>query len=197
MISLMTNRYRWATKTSRLRRALPILLCLALNGCVVGNLDMWLQVKKYSGDGVIHNCSSLLSPGYSIEFPKFSSASPYQNTYRINRVPQRGGEPAWLYLRFFWQNTGGVDEKKKSVTASFRITLSDTKGRILHSADFHLSNADWMQEQGRRFWVYDLEKSRLQFERDASYILNVSYTPGSVPPPAEELYFFIQNGCMK
>lgn len=180
----------------RLTRTSSILLCFALNGCVLGNVGMWIQVKQYSGDGVIHNCSVIWWPGYRIEFPKFDSARPYQATYKLNRVPQRGGEPAMLYMCFIQPNYGMALQRQNSVTASFRITLSDQNGRILHSADFQLANTFWGAEQDI-FHVFDLEKSKLQLERNASYLLNVFYTPGEIPPPAEELFFFIQNGCSK
>src|SRR5256885_13286837 len=92
----------------RVRRAALVLVCVALDGCVVANLEMWLQIKRYSGDGVIYDCSSsppvlgmLFSwPGYRIEFPKFPSDRPYEASYRISNVPQRGSHPAIIYLRF-------------------------------------------------------------------------------------------------
>ena len=50
---------------------------------------MWMQVKRYSGDGVIRTCSTVLVPGYLIEFPKFDSTRPYEASYRLSHVPQK------------------------------------------------------------------------------------------------------------
>jgi hypothetical protein len=179
-----------------MKRLLGLVLVFLLSGCVAGNLATETEVRQYSGDGTIYNCSILFSPGYRIEFPKFNSARPYEASYRLSHVPPTARWPAVIYLRFFQQDFITAREKKNSVTASFRIALCDTKGHILHSAEFQLSNATWTESQ-RLFGVYDLGKSYLHFERAASYVLNVSYTPGAVPPPAEQLYFSVENGCTK
>ena len=162
---------------------------------------MWIQVRRYSGDGVIYNCSSsipivgtLISwPGYRIEFPKFRSDRPYEASYRLSRVPQRGRHPATIYLRFTPQPDWTTAlEKQSSVTAVFRIVLEDSQGRILHSAELPVATSGWTS-WGGPFGVYELQKSKLAFKANKSYILKVSYLPGGVPPPADELYFSIEN----
>ncbi len=187
----------------RLKCVVLIPLCLTLNGCVVANLGMWLQIMRYSGDGVIHSCSSshpviatLVSwPGYQIEFPKFRADGPYEASYRLSNIPQVPGFPAVIYLRF--NQPDGVAEKKKDlVTAVFRITLCDTTGRILHSAELSGSTSIW-EGGGPSFGVYDLKESELHFEAGASYILHVSYDPGEVPLPGDNLHFSIEHGCSK
>jgi hypothetical protein len=178
------------------KRVLLIPLCLALNGCVVVNLGMWLQVMQYSDDGVIHNCSVISWPGYWIDFPKFRSDRPYEASYRLSNVPQLPGFPAFIYLRFNQPNRVAAEKKKDLVTAVFRITLSDETGRIVHSAELPCSSSIWTGG-GPDFGVADLKKSELHFEAGASYILRVSYDPGSVPLPANDLHFSIEHGGSK
>jgi hypothetical protein len=178
-----------------------IVFCLSLNGCVVGNLAMWIQVKRYSEDGIIYDSASSVPilgavfslPGYRIEFPKFLPDRAYGASYRLSNVPQRGGHPATVYLRF-----GPKPDwiralyKQKSVTAVFRIILEDNQRRILHSAELPVATSGWT-DAGGPFGVYELQKSEFFFEAHKSYILRVSYIPGEVPPPADELHFSIEN----
>jgi len=184
-----------------MKRVLLILLCLLLNGCVIGNLSMWIQVRQYSGDGIIYNSSSSIPivgalicwPGYRIEFPRFQSDRPYEASYRLSHVPQRGRNPAIIYLRFTPQpNWVGALKTQNSVTAVFRIILENAEGRILHSAELPIATSGWTSAGGP-FGVYELQKSEFFFEPHKSYILRVSYVPGEVPPPADELYFSIEN----
>jgi hypothetical protein len=187
-----------ATELGHLKRPgrlLLILLCFVLSGCVTGNLAMETGVMQYSGDGVIHSCSTILMPGYAIEFPKFNSTRSYQASYRLSNMPPAGRERALILLRF---NQPGLlfstaQRKQKSVTATFRFSLLDAKGDLLHSAELQLCSAIWTGNQRVPYGIYELGKSHFHFERNASYILHVSYTPGAVPPPAKELYFAIDN----
>jgi len=172
----------------------PALVSL-LSGCVVGNLAMETQVTQYSGDGFLRNCSLMVSPGYRIEFPSFSAARPFEASYHLSHLPQLQRDPL-LLLRFYQQDFAAARKKKSSVTASFHVTLSDAQGNIQHSADIALSRAWWGESQ-RLFGIYDLEKSKLHFDRKASYTLHVSYNPGRVPPPTKQLYFSLENGCSK
>jgi hypothetical protein len=161
---------------------------------------MSIQVMLYSGDGVIYNNSSsppilgtLFSwPGYRIEFPKFRSDRPYKASYRLSHVPQRGSHPALVYLRFDPKpNWITARNKQKSVTAAFSIVLEDAKGRVLHSAELPVATSIWTGTGP--FGVYELQKSELPFAPHKSYILRVTYVPGEVPPPADELYFCVEN----
>jgi len=174
------------------------MLVFLLSGCVVGNLAMETQVMQYSGDGVIRNSSIAISPGYQIEFPKFNAARSYEASYRLSRVPQNYRRLSTCYLRF---NQPGlswrvVQKRKNSVTATVRFRLCDENGHVLKSSQFHLSNSWWTGNRGL-FGIYALEKSDLHFEPNTRYILNVSYTPGNVPPPTKQLYFSIENGGTK
>src|SRR5438445_8465281 len=146
-----------------------IVACLALSNCVGGDLAIESQIKKYSGDGTIYNCSIPFAPGYRIEFPTFDAASPYEDLYRLSGVPSTNSDHAVIYLRFFNADLSRTRKKKKSVTASFRIALCDSTGSILHSAEFQVSESGWMEERGL-FGVYDLGKSYLHFKRGASYV---------------------------
>ena len=166
---------------------------------------MWIQVTQYSGDGVIYNCSSsipivgaLISwPGYRIEFPKFRSDRSYEASYRLSHVPQRGGRPAIVYLCFTPPDWIGAHNRKNSITAVFRIVLQDTNGHILHSAELPVGISGWTTsvwtDSKNGFGVYEPQKSYLYLAPRTSYVLNVSYIPGEVPPPARELYFSIEN----
>jgi hypothetical protein len=51
---------------------------------------MWLQTPRYSGNGTIRTCSSLVGGGYAIKFAEFDSAGPYSASYRLSQVPQIG-----------------------------------------------------------------------------------------------------------
>jgi hypothetical protein len=167
-------------------------ICVGLGGCVAGHAEMEREVMQYSGDGVIHTCSTLLVAGYAIEFPKFSAAKPYQTSYRLSNVPQTSRAKAGICLRFNQPNFIMARKRKRSVTASFHLTLYDARNNVLHSAEVQVSRSGW-SERKRLFSVYAAAKSYVHFERNAKYILNVSYTPGAIPPPAKELYFAIDN----
>jgi hypothetical protein len=169
-----------------------ILACIPVSVWLAANFGMWVQVLRYSGDGVIH--AAPIMPGYQITFPKFGASQPYSASYRLSRVPQRKyGEPV-IYLRFYWsRGFANIDQVKKQVTAEFRFTLLDEEGELIQSADLPVSASIWTG--GTDFWgIYQLDQSRLRFSRDASYVLNVSYTPGAVPPPTSELYFSVEDG---
>lgn len=171
-----------------------MLACLALISCgIPGSTVMWAETKQYSGDGVIHSCSNLFGGGFAIDFPTFDSSRPYAASYRLSHVPQTG-RGSVIYLRF--ERSGllpsAAQRKTKSATSTFRFTICDAKGSVLDSADFHVSNAI-LTQTGSIFGIYELGKSEFRFEYNNSYVLKVSYVPGSVPPPAKQLYFAIDN----
>jgi hypothetical protein len=173
------------------------LAALTLNGCgIPAGMHMWLQTKWYSGDGIIYACSNLLAAGYGIDFPKFDSSRYYSASYSLSRVPQvyriDGRSDPLILLRFYQRDFVAVRERKNSVTATFHVTLSDMKGHIQHSADIPLSTSRWEESQAL-FGIYDLERSRLHFDKNIGYVLHVEYVPGDTPPLAKELYFTIDN----
>jgi hypothetical protein len=131
-------------------------------------------------------------PGYRIEFPKFPSDRPYEASYRISNVPQRGGHPAIIYLRFTQPDWIAAVNKKKSVTAVVLIMLSDAHGHVVKSVELPIATSVWTGARGP-FGIYKPRTSELFLEAHKSYILKVSYTPGKTPPPANELYFSIEN----
>jgi hypothetical protein len=175
----------------RLLLSILILACIPVSIWLVANLGMWMQVLRYSGDGVIH--AAPLMPGYEITFPKFDAFQPYSASYRFSRVPQRKYSEPVIYLRFHWsRGFAHIDEIKKQVTARFRFTLLDGEGGLVQSADLPVSASIWTG--GTEFWAIYQDESRLHFRKDASYVLNVSYAPGPVPPPTKELYFSVEDG---
>src|SRR5713101_5335897 len=137
-----------------MKRVATVLVALALNGCgIPADLEMWLQTKRYSGDGVIRTCSNLFAAGYCIDFPKFDASQPYSASYRLSHVPRvhaRGREPI-IYLRF----DGDRSFPRNGLSDSFRMTLANSRGEVI-------------QAFGRT----------LQFDKSASYILYVDYAPG-------------------
>jgi hypothetical protein len=190
---------------------LLVILSLLTSGCALQNISMALQVMLYSGDGVIHNCASsppilgmlFSGPGYRIDFPKFPSDRAYQASYRMSNVPRGGGHRTIIYLRFMPDpNQGNARKQKESVTAEFRIVLKSAQGSVLHSAEIPVGSSPWTDAggpdpMGSEFGVYQLEKSYLQFQFRTSYVLNVSYVPGDIPPPTHELYFSIESRASK
>jgi hypothetical protein len=175
------------------RALLAAFACFALSGCgIPASVWMWAQAKQYSGDGVIYTCSNIFMRGYGIDFPRFDASQPYTASYRLSKVPQTSRKQTGVCLRFKQPDLAMALAKQKSVTATFRLVLYDTDDNILHSADVVLSQPGW-SETGRLFSVYAGEKSYVQFERNSSYVLKVSYTPGAVPPPAKDVYFAVEN----
>src|SRR6266404_5211691 len=109
------------------------LIALALAGCgIPASGEMWLQTKRYSGDGVIRNCSNLIGAGYCIDFQEFDASRPFSASYRMAHVPKVFGRDPLIYLKFRCES-GSSDEIKKRVTASFRITLLDSAGAAIRS----------------------------------------------------------------
>jgi len=174
---------------SAIKSLLPVLVAGTLSGCT----PMWIQSAQYSGDGELRTCSNALGGGYDIEFPPFAAAKPYSASYRLAHVPQIGRDPQ-TYLEFQWDSTGAdTDEVRKRVTAAFGLTLENTRGDRVQSVEVPLAKSTWT-ESGVVVGAYALDKSAFHFDRDASYILKVSYTPGAVPPPARQVYVRI-DGC--
>jgi hypothetical protein len=187
-----TANVHWVTGLACL---LSIALCFILVGCVASNLAMEAQVQRYSGDGVIHSCSTALMAGYRIQFPKFDASRAYAASYRLSHVPQMhridGRDNPSVYLRFRSSlGFAATQEFRKTSTAIFRLTLVDSRGKVIYSTKSTVSDSRWGQ-QARN--LYDSFGCEFHFERDATYVLKVAYTPGTVPPPAKELYFVLEN----
>src|SRR5262249_11119671 len=122
-----------------MRRLVVLMVPLALAGCgIPGSAEMWIQTKRYSGDGTIHNCSNLLSAGYRIDFPEFNAFRPFTGSYQMRHVPKVIGRDPVVYLRFRCESGSG-DEIKKRVTAVYRITLVDSAGVIVRSVEIPMS----------------------------------------------------------
>ena len=153
---------------------------------------MAIKEGRYSGDGEFHTCSNLLGQGYSIAFPSFPADQPYSASYKLAHVPSVGRDP-YLYLSFHSDAPPSAsDTVKPHVTASIHVTLEDSRSREARSLELSLAKAIWRWSQNV-FGAYDLEKGVFHFAPSASYVLRVSYTPGSVPPPAKEVYFEIDD----
>jgi hypothetical protein len=175
-----------------MRTLVALIIALALAGCgIPASGVMWLQTKRYSGDGVIHNCSNLIGAGYRIDFPEFDASRSFSASYRMAHVPKVFGRDPLIYLKFRCES-GSSDEIKKRVTASFRITLLDSTRTVIRSIELPMSTSIWWEAQNL-CGAYDLEKSPFRFQSSASYILEVSYDPGPVPPPTKRLYFSVDN----
>jgi hypothetical protein len=175
-----------------MRPLVVLILSLALAGCgIPATAEMWLQTKRYSGDGIIHDCSNLFGAGYVIDFPEFDASRPFNASYRMAHVPKVFGRDPLIYLKFRC-DFGSSDEIKKRVTASFRVTLLDSTGTVVRSVAIPMSTGFWSESQNL-CGAYDLDKSPLSFRFGASYALKVSYDPGAVPPPTSRLYFSVDN----
>jgi len=175
-----------------MRRLIALLTALSLAGCgIPATAEMWFQTKRYSGDGVIRNCSNLFGAGYCIDFPEFDAFRPFSASYRMVRIPKVFGRDPSIYLKFRCA-PGSMDAIKNSTTASFGITLVDSTGGVIRSVEVPMSTSIcW--ETGGVCAAYDLEKSPFHFRSNTSYVLKVSYDPGSVPPPTKTLYFSVDN----
>jgi len=149
-----------------------VLVSLALSSCgVPRGIQLWLQAKSYSGDGVIYTCSNLVTAGYHIDFPRFEASRPYFAAYRLSRIPKvydRAQEPREpvIHLRY----DGDRALPRDALSDTFGITLKRSTGGII-------------QEYGHKLHIHDRE----------SYILSVSYEPGHAPLHVKELYFELDN----
>src|SRR5689334_24009817 len=109
-----------------MRRLIALLTALSLAACgIPATAEMWFQTKRYSGDGVIRNCSNLFGAGYCIDFAGFDGSRPFNASYRMVHVPKVFGRDPLIYLKFRCA-PGSMDAITKSTTASFGITLLDS-----------------------------------------------------------------------
>lgn len=172
------------------------LLVLSLTILLPACKPMWLQTKQYSGDGVIHVCSNLLSGGYAIKFVEFDSTHSYSASFRLSNVPQVSGfveRDPLLYLRFQWNGPfyqwAGI---QKRLTGKIGLILRDSQERVVNSTELFLSDATFTGAAAR-YGAYDSVKTRLHFAPNGKYVLQVTYIPGEVVIPAARLYFEIGN----
>ena len=106
---------------------------------------------------------------------------------------RRLGRDPCIYLSFRSDAPPSAsDTARPNVTTVIRVTLEDSSGREVRSLELPLAKAIWRWSQGV-FGAYDLDKSVFHFDPSASYVLRVSYTQGSTPPPAKEVYFEIDD----
>jgi hypothetical protein len=165
----------------------------ALEGFI---LPMWWQVRQYAGDGKIEKVYVPFS-GYRIVFEQFDSSKSYDKTYRLIRVPQRGSERAVVYLRFLDYGRFLSLYQARPSNANFSISISDCSGNLLHTGNIPLATSAWsggLNKEGGTVGVYELKESEFLFRRNRCYYLNISYSPGSRPPPAREVFVTIENG---
>jgi hypothetical protein len=181
---------------------LNIICILTLTGCGIPlGADMWLQTRRYSGDGSIETCSNIFSSGYKITFPEFDSRHAYQVTYRLSNVPHVpqmfSNRGSFIYLCFAWTNgTSDTDWVRSTTTASVRVSVaSGNTGRIRESFEVPLSSMVWSEAEGV-FELADHQKSKLHFVAGEDYLLVIEYTPGTVPPPAVGGLFFQVKDCV-
>ena len=162
---------------------------------------MWLQTPRYSGDGTIRTCSSLVGGGYAIKFAEFDPARPYSASYRLSQVPQigiarKGNEPQ-LYFRLKWPGSYSQwCERQKALSGKIRLILQDSEGRDIKSEEVSLAEMAWTNTEGF-YGGYDLARTQLHFDADRSYTLHVMYSPGAVPLPVNQVYFEIDNCAYK
>lgn len=160
-------------------------------------LAMWLQILRYRGDGVIESCSNLFAPGYMITFPEFDSGHARRLIYRLSNVPQISQtfspRSPYLYLCFQWkQSSIDSDWVKDTTTASIKLTVLKTAGGIAQSSEIRLSSMLWGETRNlHELWHY--EKTKLHFDASTSYLLQIEYTPGTVPPPSPRLYLVVKD----
>src|SRR5262249_28659225 len=117
---------------------------------------------------------------------------PFVASYRLSHVPQVQSDP-YVHLCFRpeprsqpWY-PGIDDDLKRRITASLTTTLLDASGKERGSLVMPLATATWGESQGL-VGAYDFDRGRFRFEPCQSYVLKVSYSPGSVPPATKEAY---------
>lgn len=170
----------------------PFLLAitvLTLSGCgLAGDWSVRSQIKRYRGDGTIYTCSNTLSGGYSIDFARFDASKPFTATYTFSNVPQIYNHP-YFYMRHgsYPKDEIPPDDVRARLTGKYEFTLRDQSGNVTH-VEVPIAKAIW----GSR-GIYDLDKSELKLKKNTNYELQVSYSPGEVPPPLNEFYFVIDN----
>jgi hypothetical protein len=175
------------------RAFLVLIIALALGGCgIPATAEMWLQTKSYSGDGTIHSCCTLFGAGYMIDFPAFSASRPFTASYRMAHVPKVFGSDPYLRLCFHWQREDDLT-RSRSITANVRFTLLDGRGKQVRSLELPISSSMWGETGPDLVEVWDFNKGPIHFAAGEHYVLNVSYTPGSVPPPTKEAWLEIDN----
>lgn len=158
---------------------------------------MWLQAKRYVGDGSLGICSTLFSSGYFITFSRFRANKPYSASYRLFHVPQTRavfllGDP-YVELCFFW-DAGFVDRDwvKSHTTASFKLTVTKVPGQVIRVLEFPLSTLWWGESQNFHELWRDKDGT-LHFDRNADYIIHLDYFPGTNPPPTAELFLRLKD----
>jgi hypothetical protein len=190
--------WQYRKRTEIMKRLVVALTALALTNCgIPGGAEISIQARQYSGDGQIRTCSNSIEPGFAIDFPPFDASAGYTKSYHLSKVPQvyRSKETVdpILYLRFAkWKGFGDPDKIKIDATASFRVVLSKSTGEVVKTFTLTLASSIWTVSQNL-IGVYDLEKSKVHFERGGAYVLHVEYTPGTNPPLAKKLYFALDD----
>jgi opacity protein-like surface antigen len=164
----------------------------ALTGCgFFADLSLRSEIKEYQGDGVIYTCSNALMGGYGIDFPRFDASRPFTATYHFSHVPptRLPWLQPFLYLRHgaFPKDESPPDDVKAGLRAKFLFTIHDSHGQVAH-AELPLATAIWGSDG-----VYDLDRSRVGFQKDTNYELRVEYSPGVNPPPVKEFYVVIDR----
>jgi hypothetical protein len=175
-----------------------VLASFMLAGCgIPAGLLMWWQATHYSGEGKIQTCSQWFGAGYRVDFAAFDASRPFAASYRVSALPHVSGRDPMIYLKFnvdeFLTNSDAI---KSETTASFGIDLLGSDGRLIQMADLQAATTIWWGG-GKEWGMYDLYKSKFHFDRRKTYIVRVWYEPGRVPPPANQLYFSIDNCAYK
>lgn len=162
---------------------------LTLQSCLPANVGMWLQVKRYKGDGVAENSSLFWWPGYRISFPEFDPRFYYQKQYHLNNVPQRGGVSAAFSLHF----RPSLLSSEARPTGAYAFVLKEVDGTVMQSGVIRFSDALWSQTGMKIDSVYDRNKCYLDFKPKTKYILNVKYAPGPHPALTRGVFFCLEN----
>jgi len=161
---------------------------------------MWIKAKQYSGDGTLRTCSTILAQGYAIDFPPFDPGQPYTAVYRISHVPQVSR--AARFCMNFHLKINPTDEEETRLTPVIRVRITDRHGRV-QSVDLSPtvvsptvplspSVGGWGSSSPDLFGIYGPD-ANLHFTRGETYSISVAYRPGSVPIPAKQAYFGIED----
>lgn len=162
------------------------LLCLLVGGC----LPMSVKVGRYSGDGAIRACSTILAQGYTIDFPPFYPRRPFTASYKMSSLPDVGRQP---YLRLAFHASSTIDQLKEQTKGALFVKITDVKGRQLQTIQMSLATAMWGSSGADFFSIGDFNKCRLRVESGETYRLSISYVPESFPSSVKDVFLSIEN----
>lgn len=145
------------------------------------------DLEPSQGDGLFTNTSwrfpwkrfGIWISGYTVKFPQFDLASPFDATYRIERLPSIGKDAVIYLCVADPKNQFRTRDTRERLGATIEITVVGAKGKPVCHVKKPVAKMVWANPEGgaNTYGLYSIPESYFTPGSNEKYRIQIRYVP--------------------